>query len=146
MDEKYIKIALKEAKKAYDLGEIPVGAIIVKDNSVLSKAHNLKEKQKNVTKHAEINAITKANRKLNNWRLDDCIIYTTLFPCPMCASAIQQARIKKIVYLIDSNSDYVNRNSTDIFISKDSNHYVEITKINYNDDLLNLFFKKIRKK
>jgi len=97
-NEYYMKIALKEAKKAYDKGEIPIGAVIVKNDKIIAKAHNLKESKCNVIKHAEIIAIEKACKKLNNWRLVDCIIYVTLFPCPMCASAINQSRISKVVY------------------------------------------------
>ena len=97
-DIKFMKIALEEAKKAFEKGEIPVGAVIVKDGIIISKAHNLKETKNNAIKHAEILAIEKACAKLNNWRLIDCDIYVTLFPCPMCASAINQSRIKTIVY------------------------------------------------
>ena len=146
MDEKFIEIAIKEAKKAESIGEIPVGAVIVKDNIVLSKAHNLKEKNNCVTKHAELVAIEKASKKINSWRLDDCVLYTTLFPCPMCASAIQQSRIKKIVYICDSNSKYIKTNSNNILINYNSNHIVEILKFNFETNLVKTFFKKIRKK
>lgn len=98
MNEYYIKIALKEAKKAYKCNEVPVGAVIVKNNKIISKAYNKKEKNKNVIKHAEIIAISKACKKLKNWRLDDCEIYITMEPCMMCCGAIQQSRIKKIIY------------------------------------------------
>ena len=98
MKEYYMSIALKEAKKAYKKEEIPVGAIIVKNNKIISKAYNKKEKSKNVIKHAEIIAISKACKKLKNWRLEDCEIYVTMEPCMMCCGAIQQSRIKKIVY------------------------------------------------
>lgn len=94
----FMNLALKEAKKAYKKGEIPIGAVIVKNGEVVAKSHNLKESKCVVTKHAEIIAIEKACTKLKNWRLIDCIIYVTMFPCPMCASAINQARISKIVY------------------------------------------------
>lgn len=97
-DEYYMKLALNEAKKAYLKGEIPIGAVIIKDDKVISKGHNLKESKKNVIKHAEIVAIERACKKIGNWRLLDCVIYVTMFPCPMCASAINQARISKIVY------------------------------------------------
>ena len=93
----YMKLALKEAKKAFIKGEIPIGAIIVKNNEVISKGYNLKESKNNVIKHAEIVAIEKACAKLKNWRLNDCILYVTMFPCPMCASAINQARISKVI-------------------------------------------------
>lgn len=98
MKEKYMDLALKQAKKAQKHNEVPVGAIIVKNNKIISQAYNKKEKSKNVIKHAEIIAITKACKKLKNWRLDDCEIYITMEPCMMCCGAIEQARIKKIVY------------------------------------------------
>jgi len=98
MNEYYMKIALEEAKKAYKHNEVPVGAIIVKNNKIISKACNKKEKAKNVIKHAEIIAISKACKKIKNWRLDDCEIYITMEPCMMCSGAIQQSRIKKIIY------------------------------------------------
>ncbi|AJA46167.1 tRNA-specific adenosine deaminase [Clostridium pasteurianum DSM 525 = ATCC 6013] len=96
MEEVYINHALKEAEKAKDIGEVPVGAIIVKDNIILARAHNLKEKLKDCTAHAEILAIKKASKILNNWRLNNCEMYITLEPCPMCASAIVASRIKRV--------------------------------------------------
>lgn len=98
MNEFYMQIAIKEAKKALKYGEVPVGAIIIKKGKIISQAFNKKEKLKNTTKHAEIIAISKACKKLKNWRLDDCEIYVTMEPCMMCSGAIQQSRIKKIVY------------------------------------------------
>lgn len=94
--ENFMNEALKEAKKAYKKEEIPVGAVIVKNGKIISKAHNLKETKKRTTSHAEIIAINKANKKLKNWRLNDCEMYVTLEPCPMCAGAIILSRIKKI--------------------------------------------------
>ena len=96
MQEKYMKMALKEAQKAYDKEEIPVGAIIVKDDKIIAKAHNLKEIKNDTTMHAEILAIQKASKKLNSWRLEDCEMYVTLEPCSMCAGALIQSRIKKV--------------------------------------------------
>lgn len=96
MNPKFMQQALKEAKKAYDKLEIPVGAVIVKDNKIISRAHNLKETKQTTTAHAEILAIQKANRKLNNWRLLDCDLYVTLEPCDMCMGAIISSRIKNI--------------------------------------------------
>lgn len=93
---KYMKEALKEAKKAYDKEEIPVGAIIVKDNKIIARAHNIKEEKNDTTKHAEIIAIQKASKKLNSWRLIDCEMYVTLEPCSMCAGALIQSRVKKV--------------------------------------------------
>ena len=94
----YMNEALKEANKAYDKGEVPIGAVIVKNDKIISRAYNLKETKNNACKHAELIAIEKASKKLKNWRLLDCTIYVTMFPCPMCASAINQSRISKIVY------------------------------------------------
>jgi tRNA(adenine34) deaminase len=94
--EKFMKLALKEAEKAFKKEEVPIGAVIVKEGKVIAKAYNLKEIKKDTTEHAEIRAIKKASKKLNSWRLNDCELYTTLEPCPMCAGAIIQARIKKV--------------------------------------------------
>jgi tRNA(adenine34) deaminase len=96
MSEEYMKIALEEAKKAYKKEEVPIGAVIVKDGKVIAKAYNLREKKKQACAHAEILAIQKACRKLRAWRLEGCEMYVTLEPCPMCAGAIMNARIKKI--------------------------------------------------
>ena len=94
----FMKEALKEANKAFNCGEVPIGAVIVKDNKVIARAYNLKESKNNATNHAEIMAINKASKKLDNWRLIDCTMYVTMFPCPMCASAINQARISRVIY------------------------------------------------
>ena len=95
--EKYMKEALKEAVKAYNKGEIPVGAVIVKDDKIIARAHNQKEEKKDTTKHAEILAIQKASKKLEAWRLQDCEMYVTLEPCSMSAGALIQARVKKVI-------------------------------------------------
>ena len=97
MKNEFMQIALKEAKKAYDKLEIPVGAVIVKNGEVIAKAHNLKETKFDTTKHAEILAIQKASKKLESWRLLDCEMYVTLEPCSMCAGAIINSRIKKYI-------------------------------------------------
>ena len=94
--EYFMNEALKEAKKAYKKEEIPVGAVLVKEGKIISKAHNLKESKRSSISHAEILAIQKANKKLNAWRLEDCEMYITLEPCMMCMGAIINARIKKI--------------------------------------------------
>ena len=109
MDEFYMELAIKEAKKALKKREVPVGAVIVKNNKIISKAHNKKEILKNVTKHAEIIAISKACKKMKNWRLDNCEIYVTMEPCMMCSGAIEQSRIKKIIYGV-KNENYGSTN------------------------------------
>ena len=137
MNEKYMKIAINEAKKALKYNEVPVGAVIVKDDRIISKAHNIKEKKKDAIKHAEIIAISKACKKLKNWRLDDCIIYTTMEPCMMCCGAIQQSRIKKIVYGTSNENYGYTRELNDVKI---------ISKICENEcrELVQSFFKKRR--
>ena len=96
MQEEFMQEALKEARKAYKKLEIPVGTVIVRDGEIIAKAHNIKEEKRDTTKHAEILAIQRASKKLETWRLNDCEMYVTLEPCPMCAGAIIQARLKKI--------------------------------------------------
>ena len=100
----YLDIAKEEARMAMMEGEIPVGAVIVKDGSVIARAHNLKEQTNDPTAHAEILAIRKASAVLGDWRLDGAEMYVTLEPCPMCASAIVQSRISK-VYIGTFNKD-----------------------------------------
>ncbi len=96
--EVFIRAALDEAKKAYDLGEIPVGAVIVKDGEIIASAHNLREQNQNALHHAEILAIDAACKKLGTWRLSDCDLYVTLEPCPMCSGAIVNARLRTVYY------------------------------------------------
>ncbi len=98
MNKNFMTIALKEAKKSYNLNEVPVGAVIEKNGEIISKAHNTRNKTQNAINHAEILAISKACKKLKSWRLDDCNIYVTLEPCPMCAGAILNARIKNLYF------------------------------------------------
>ena len=98
MDKYYMSVALEEARKAFKYNEIPVGAVIVKNGKIISKAYNKREKTHDVTMHAEIIAISKACKKLKNWRLEDCTIYVTMEPCMMCCGAIEQSRISKVVY------------------------------------------------
>ena len=97
-DEDYMKIALKEAKKSLLSEDVPVGAVIVKDNKILSKAYNTREKSQLVIGHAEINALIKANKKVNRYRLDGATIYVTKEPCLMCMSTILSSRITRVVY------------------------------------------------
>ena len=98
MDEKFMQVAIIEAKKAYKKDEVPIGACIVKDGKVIAKAHNKTEKTQIATHHAEIIAINKACKKLKSWRLDGCEIYVTAEPCAMCAGAIANARIEKVYF------------------------------------------------
>lgn len=136
MDEFFLNIAYKEAIKAYNLGEVPVGCVIVYNNAIISKAHNLKETTGDATAHAEIVAIRKASKVLGDWRLNDCIIYTTMKPCSMCMGAIKECRISKIVYVVDS--DDIKKYYNDLLISKSGIFYDECLM------LLKSFFKEKR--
>lgn len=126
IEEKFMKEALKEANKAKDIDEVPVGCVIVKDGKIISRGHNLREKRKKATAHAEICAIEKACKKLDSWRLNDCEIYVTVEPCPMCAGAIYQSRIKKIVFGTNDSKGGALGSSFDLFSQKNLNHYPEV--------------------
>ena len=146
---KYMKEALKEAKKAYDKEEIPVGAVIVKDNKIIARAHNIKEEKNDTTKHAEIIAIQKASKKLNSWRLIDCEMYVTLEPCSMCAGALIQSRVKKVY--IGTMDTKTGACGSVLNLLKDYpfNHNVEIeTGIMQKEceNILKAFFKELRNK
>lgn len=148
-DEKFMNVALQEAQMAMIADEVPIGAVIVHQGKIIAKAHNLKEGNQDVLAHAELLAIRQAESKLKNWRLLDCTIYVTLEPCPMCASAIQQARINRIVYGT-SNADTQNEKIiSQIFLSSAINPTVQITKNVMEEEcreLLNTFFRKKRNK
>lgn len=140
-DEKYIEIAYKEALKAYKKGDTPIGCVIVKNDKIIAKAYNKKEKNNIATHHAELLAINKACKKLKTWHLDDCTLYSTMEPCIMCSGAIIQSRIKKIVYSMSNNS-FGNIENNEYF---KKNKY-EIVKIDNNEilELVQKFFKKLR--
>lgn len=145
--EKLMKQALKEAKKAYEKEEVPIGAIIVKDGKIIARAHNMKEIKKDTTEHAEIRAIKKASKKLGAWRLSECEMYTTLEPCPMCAGAIIQARIKKVyIGAMDEKTGAVG-SVLNLFEDYTFNHKVGAeTGIMEEEckDTLKKFFKELR--
>ena len=147
--EEYMKLALKEARKAYNKLEVPVGAIIVKDGKVISKAYNEKEEKKDTTKHAEILAIQRASKKLGTWRLKDCDMYVTLEPCSMCAGALIQSRINKVyIGAMDEKTGSCG-SVLNLLTDYKFNHKVEIE---YNickeecEKILKDFFKELRKK
>lgn len=130
MNPIFLDRAFLEAEKAYKAGEVPVGAVIVKDNEIIASAYNKKERDNCCISHAEMLAIKKASKKLHNWRLDGCDIYITLDPCPMCASAIKQARIKNVFSCLN-NSDFNNTNLiSEIFKSDKTN-----PKVNFQSNL-----------
>lgn len=126
-DEKYMLEAIKEAKKAESKDEVPVGAIIVLNDKIIARAHNLKENSQTATNHAEVLAINKANKKLSSWRLIDATMYVTLEPCLMCAGAIIQSRIKKVVYGAKDLKAGAIESIININDIKTINHHIEVT-------------------
>lgn len=147
MKEKYMKLALIQAQKAFALDETPVGAIIVKDGKVIARAHNLKEKTKNACGHAEILAIQKANKKLNDWRLEGCDMYVTLEPCMMCAGAIIHSRLNKVfIGTLDSKTGAVvsKMKSFDEYIFNHKVMHEEGILQQECESVLKEFFKKLR--
>lgn len=147
-DEYYMRLALKEAKKAYSKGEVPVGCVIVYKNEIIAKAHNTRHQNKSVFDHAEIIAIKKANKKLSSWMLDDAVIYITLEPCLMCIGAIMQSRIKKVVFAASEPKFGSLGSIIDISSSNYKfNHQLEVKKgilENESSLLIKAFFKEIR--
>lgn len=123
IDEKYMNIALLEAEKAYQKDEVPVGAVIVKNNKIISKAYNQREHYQDPTKHAEIIAIQKACKKLGSWRLEDCDIYITLEPCSMCAGTILWSRMRKVVYGAKDEKGGALGSSYNLFEQPNLNHH-----------------------
>ena len=142
MQEKYMKMAIELAGKALKEDEVPIGSVIVKNNKIISKAYNTKEKKYDVTCHAEINAIKKACKKLKTWHLDECELYTTLEPCMMCTGAIIQSRIKKVYFSAPNiNYGYLKK------VCDNSNHSLETEEGLYKEEsiyLLKKFFKSKR--
>ena len=148
MEEKFMREALKEAKKAYDKLEVPVGCVIVKDGKVIARGYNIKETKKDTTKHAEIIAIQKASKKLDSWRLLDCEMYVTLEPCSMCAGAIINARIKKLYIGTLDEKTGAGGSVLNLFTDYPFNHKVEVKAGILKTDcekILKDFFKELRK-
>mgnify|MGYP004492591199 CR=1 FL=1 len=150
MDKKeyYMEQALKEAQKAYEKLEVPVGAVIVKDGKIIARGYNQKEGKTDTTKHAEIIAIQKASKKLKSWRLIDCEMYVTLEPCVMCAGAIINSRIKKVYIGTMDEKTGAAGSVLNLFDDYKFNHKVYIekdTKKEECEEILKNFFKELRK-
>ena len=125
-DVKYMKLALKEAKKAELIDEVPIGCVIVKDDRVIAKGFNRRESKKMVISHAEIEAINKANKKLDAWRLEECEIFVTVEPCIMCAGAIIQGRFKRVIFGAKDYKGGAFGSSIDVMSAENINHHPEV--------------------
>ncbi|MCD6277959.1 tRNA adenosine(34) deaminase TadA [candidate division WOR-3 bacterium] len=143
----FMKLALQEAERAFSEGEVPIGAVIVKDGVVVGRGHNQVERLKDPTAHAEIIAITSAASTLNNWRLKGCTIYVTVEPCPMCAGALILSRIDRVVYGVDDKKFGALGSVCDIAKYR-FNHKFDVEKgvlAREAEELLKAFFSQIRK-
>ncbi len=147
--QKFIELALAEAKKAYLAGEVPVGAVLIKENTLISKAHNQVEKRKDASAHAELLCLKKGTKKLGDWRLEGTTLITTLEPCIMCAGALILHRVKKIIYLAKDFRHGAHGSFVDVFEKKHPIHHIECV---YEDrfpeagQMLKNFFKERRKR
>lgn len=148
-DEYYMKLAIEEAKKAQKLGEVPIGAIIVKNNEVIARSHNLRETAQLPTAHAEHIAIERASKVVGSWRLEECKLYVTLEPCVMCAGAIVMSRIPKVVYGATDPKGGCSGSLMNLLEESQFNHRAEIVKGVLEQecgDLLRNFFRELRLK
>lgn len=148
-DESFMKQAVKQAKKAYDKLETPIGCVIVHEDKIIARGYYKRNMKKNTLAHAEILAINKASKVLGDWRLEDCTMYVTLEPCPMCAGAIVQARIPRVV-IGSMNPKAGCAGSVLNLLQQDGlNHQVEVTKGVLAEEcsgLMTSFFRELRKK
>jgi tRNA(adenine34) deaminase len=148
-DEYYIKEAIKEAGKAEALAEVPIGAVIVVDGEIISRAHNLRETEQSAVAHAELLAIEEACRVTGSWRLENATLYVTLEPCPMCAGAIMLSRVKRVVYGAADPKAGCAGTLMNLLEDERFNHQSEVTSGVLESEcgqLLSDFFRKIRKR
>ena len=148
MDEKYMKEALRLAKKAAALGEVPVGAVIVQNEKIIARGYNRREIDQNGIAHAELTAMGRACKKLNSWRLEDCTLYVTLEPCPMCTGAIINTRIPRVVIGAADPKGGAMGGVTDL-LAHPWNHHPEVKKGVLEQecgDILRQFFKDLRER
>ena len=148
-DERYMKAAIKQAKKAYALDEVPIGCVIVQDDKIIARGYNRRNTDKNTLAHAEITAIKKASKKTGDWRLEDCTLYVTLEPCQMCAGAIVQSRMKRVVIASMNPKAGCAGSVINLLQMSQFNHQVEIEKGVLGEEcsqMLSNFFKELRKR
>lgn len=149
IDQKYMREAIKQAKKAYALEEVPIGCVIVYDGKIIGRGYNRRTIDKNPLAHAEIQAIRKASRKMGDWRLEDCTLYVTLEPCQMCSGAIVQARIKRVVVGCMNPKAGCAGSILNLLDVKEFNHQVELTTGVREEEcsrMMKEFFRELREK
>lgn len=148
-DEKFMKEAIKQAKKAEALFEVPIGSVIVRDGKVIARAYNRRNTEHTALAHAEILAIKKACKKLRDWRLEDCTLYVTLEPCQMCAGAIVQSRMKRVVIGAMNKKAGCAGSIYNLLEEERFNHRAEVTRGILEEDcskMMSAFFKELREK
>lgn len=146
-DEKYMREAIRQAKKAYALGEVPIGCVIVHEGKIIGRGYNRRNTDKNTLSHAEITAIRKASKVIGDWRLEECTLYVTLEPCQMCAGAIVQARIPKVVMACMNPKAGCAGSILNILDMPQFNHQVEAVRGVLEEEcsqMLKTFFKELR--
>ena len=146
-DEKFMRMAIREARKAEALMEVPIGCVIVRDGKVFARGYNRRNTDGNTLAHAELAAIRKASKKAGDWRLEDCTLYVTLEPCPMCAGAIIQARIPRVVIGCMNPKAGCAGSVLNLLDVAGFNHQAEVTRDVLRDEcseMLSAFFRKLR--
>ena len=147
--EFFMREALKEAQKAYDQAEVPIGAVVVLNGEIIGRGHNLREKEQDATLHAEIKAIRQANQHLGSWRLEDCELFVTLEPCPMCSGAMILARLKKVTFGAFDPKSGTAGTFMNLLQDERFNHQVEVEQGILEDEckeILQTFFKGLRER
>ena len=148
-DQQYMRLAIEEAKKAEQLGEVPIGAVIIHEDKIIARAHNLREATQNAASHAELSAIQEANTAIGSWRLENTTLYVTLEPCPMCAGAILQSRIPRVVYGARDPKGGCVHSLYELLNDARFNHEAEVTEgvlAEECGELLTNFFRAIRER
>lgn len=148
-EEKYMKAAIREARKAYALEEVPIGCVIVREGKIIARGYNRRNTEGNTLAHAELSAIKKASKKTGDWRLEDCTMYVTLEPCQMCAGAIVQSRMKKVVIGSMNPKAGCAGSVLNLLQMEEFNHQVEIERGMLKDEcskMLSEFFRELRGK
>lgn len=149
MDEKYMREAIRQAKKAYALEEVPIGCVIVYEGKIIGRGYNRRTIDKNALAHAEVQAIRKACKKMGDWRLEDCTLYVTLEPCQMCSGAIVQARVKRVVVGCMNPKAGCAGSILNLLDVKEFNHQVELTTGVLGEEcsqMMKQFFRELREK